>query len=264
MVRYSGICKLQPPAKLHFPPSGLSSSPFLDRVFPDRVTYPIKKVKGLELVKILTTDELWFGISDHDAVSVCLLLVPTIVFMGREPSENQDSSFQNIDMDANIHSDVHVEEQNSPMMDKEDLLAVFDVKDRITMIEKALKLRYQESSEDSVQQLCYKQHELGGSKSVSAVSNVCHQVVASETHHCPGEDEFGDDNDQEGLVKLVDDLCIKEHISGNVVDAKVVDEKVLDDKVLDEVLDAKVVDEKGQAISRLTATEDQQPPYNPP
>nr|GFD19100.1 hypothetical protein [Tanacetum cinerariifolium] len=75
------------------------------------------------------------------------------------------------------------------------------------------------------------------------------------------KNEFGDDNDQEGLVKLVDDLCIKEHISGNVVDAKVVDEKVLDDKVLDEmVLDAKVVDEKGQAISRLTATEDQQPP----
>nr|GEX66947.1 phospholipase-like protein [Tanacetum cinerariifolium] len=64
---------------------GLSSSPFLDRIFPDRVTYPVKKVKGLELVKILTTDELWFGISDHDVVSVCLLLVSTIVFMGREP-----------------------------------------------------------------------------------------------------------------------------------------------------------------------------------
>nr|GEY69892.1 ulp1 protease family, C-terminal catalytic domain-containing protein [Tanacetum cinerariifolium] len=242
-------------------------------------------------------------------------------------------------MDANIHSDVHVEEQNSPVIDKEYLLAVFDgikatvhitdkrkrevatsclvkeldlVKDRIVVIEKALKLRYQESSEDSVQQLCYKQHELGGSKNVSAVSDVFHQVVASETHHCPGEglgfiyansqdqfsvsqllqvatnekygpvvdctqlegsvgfdnvldpgckDEFGYDNDQEGLVKVIDDLCIEEHISGNVVDAKVVDEKVLDDKVLDEkVLDAKVVDEKGQAISRLTTTEDQQPP----
>nr|GEY06274.1 zinc finger, GRF-type [Tanacetum cinerariifolium] len=169
-------------------------------------------------------------------------------------AEDQDSPFQNMDMDANIHYDVHVEEQNSPVMDKEDLLA-----------------------------------------SVSAVSDVCHQVVASETHHCLGEglgfiyadsqdqfsvsqllqgsvgfdnvldlgckDEFGDDNDQEGLVKLVNDLCIEEHISSNVVDAKVVDEMVLDDKVLDEkVLDAKVMDEKGQAILRLTATEDQQPP----
>nr|GFA31564.1 hypothetical protein [Tanacetum cinerariifolium] len=219
-------------------------------------------------------------------------------------AEDQDSAFQNMDMDANIHSSVHVEEQNSPVMDKEDLLVVFDgieakvhiidkrkgevatsclvkeldlVKDRIAVIEKALKLRYQESSEDSVQQLCYKQHELGGSKSVSAVSDVFHQVVTSETHHCPGEgyvgfdnvldpgckDEFGDDNDQEGLVKLVDDLCIEEQISGNVVDAKVVDKKVLDDKVLnDKVLDAKVVDEKGQAISRLTATKGQQPPFD--
>nr|GEZ28563.1 hypothetical protein [Tanacetum cinerariifolium] len=237
-------------------------------------------------------------------------------------AEDQDSPFQNMDMDVNIHSDVHVEEQNSPVMEKEDLLAVFDgikatihiidkrkgevatsclvkeldlVKDRIAVIEKALKLRYQESSEDSVQQQCYKQHELGGSKdrySVSVVFDVCHQVVASETHHCAGEgsgfiyadsqdqfsvsqllqvsigfdnvldpdckDEFGYDNDQEGLVKLVDDLCSEEHISGNVVDAKVVDEKVLDDKVLDKkLLDAKVVDEKGQAISCLTATEDQ-------
>nr|GEY75919.1 hypothetical protein [Tanacetum cinerariifolium] len=237
-------------------------------------------------------------------------------------AEDQDSPFQNMDMDVNIHSDVHVEEQNSPVMDKEDLLAVFDgikatihiidkrkgevatsclvkeldlVKDRIAVIEKALKLRYQESSEDSVQQQCYKQHELGGSKdrySVSVVFDVCHQVIAYETHHCPGEgsgfiyadsqdqfsvsqllqvsivfdnvldpnckDEFGYDNDQEGLVKLVDDLCSEEHIYGNVVDAKVVDEKVLDDKVLDKkLLDAKVVDEKGQAISCLTATKDQ-------
>nr|GEU47980.1 ribonuclease H-like domain-containing protein [Tanacetum cinerariifolium] len=199
-------------------------------------------------------------------------------------AEDQDSSFQNMDMDANIHSDVHVEEQNSPVMDKEDILAVFDdikatvhiidkrkgevatfclvkeldlVKDRIAMIEKAWKLRYQESSEDSVQQLCYKQHELGGFKGSVGFDNVLDPSC---------KDEFDDDNDQEGLVKLVDDLCIEEHISGNVVDAKVVDEKVLDDKVLDEkvleekVLDAKVVDEKGQAISRLTATEDQQPP----
>nr|GEV25521.1 phospholipase-like protein [Tanacetum cinerariifolium] len=256
-----------------------------------------------------------------------MFVASIIVFMGREPRyyipdnvlesvddlPDQDSAFQNMDMDDNIHSSVHLEEQNSPVMDKEDLLVVFDgieakvhiidkrkgevatsclvkeldlVKDRIAVIEKALKL--------------------------SAVSDVFHQVVTSETHHCPGEgsgfiyadsqdqflvsqllqvatnkkskpvidctqlegsvgfdnvldpdckDEFGDDNDQEGLVKLVDDLCIEEQISSNVVDAKVVDKKVLDDKVLDEkVLDAKVVDEKGQAISRLTATKGQQPP----
>nr|GEW23946.1 phospholipase-like protein [Tanacetum cinerariifolium] len=194
-------------------------------------------------------------------------------------AKGQDSPFQNMDMDANIHSDVHVEEQNSLVMDKEDLLAVFNgikatvhiidkrkgdvatscivkeldlVKDKITVIEKALKLRYQESFEDSVQQLCYKQHELGGSKGSVGFDNVLDLGC---------KDEFGNDNDQEGLVKLVDDFCIIEHISDNVVDAKVVDEKVLDDKVLDEkVLDAKVVDEKGQAISRHTATEDQQPP----
>nr|GFC70718.1 hypothetical protein [Tanacetum cinerariifolium] len=93
-----------------------------------------------------------------------------------------------MDMDANIHSGVHVEEQNSRVMDKEDLLAVFDgikatvyiidkrkgevatfclvkeldlVKDKIVVIEKALKL--------------------------SAVFDVCHQVIAYEIYHYPGE-----------------------------------------------------------------------------
>ncbi|GJR32440.1 hypothetical protein Tco_1108672 [Tanacetum coccineum] len=64
---------------------GISSSPFLDRIFPDRSTNPVKKVKGDELLKLFTTDDLWFGIFDHDVVRVCLLLVATIVFMGREP-----------------------------------------------------------------------------------------------------------------------------------------------------------------------------------
>ncbi|GJV14077.1 hypothetical protein Tco_1359400 [Tanacetum coccineum] len=37
------------------------------------------------LLLIIFVDELWFAIIDHDAVRVCLLLVATIVFMGREP-----------------------------------------------------------------------------------------------------------------------------------------------------------------------------------
>nr|GFD07670.1 hypothetical protein [Tanacetum cinerariifolium] len=77
------------------------------------------------------------------------------------------------------------------------------------------------------------------------------------------KNEFGDDNDQEGLVKLVDDLCIKEHISGNVVDAKVVDEKVLDDKVLDEmVLDAKVYAGVGVDVHVDNVQCAQKPPLN--
>ncbi|GJZ03492.1 hypothetical protein Tco_0536767 [Tanacetum coccineum] len=126
----------------------------------------------------------------------------------------QDSPYPNMVKDVDINSDVHVEDQNSPLMDKEDLLAEFDgikatvhiidkrkgevatsclekeldlVKDIIAVIEKALKLRYHDSSEDHVQRVFYNQHELGGSKSVSAVSDVCHQVLASETHDYPGE-----------------------------------------------------------------------------
>ncbi|GJR26294.1 hypothetical protein Tco_1102526 [Tanacetum coccineum] len=39
-------------------------------------------------MELFTNDDLWFGISDHDAVRVCLLLVATIVFMGRETRYN--------------------------------------------------------------------------------------------------------------------------------------------------------------------------------
>ncbi|GKD28684.1 hypothetical protein Tco_1239462 [Tanacetum coccineum] len=58
----------------------------------------------------------------------------------------------------------------------------------------------------------------------------------------PGcKDKLADDNDQEGLVKLVDKLSMEEHVLANI-------------------LDEKMVDEKGQASPRLTATEVQQPP----
>nr|GFB16345.1 hypothetical protein [Tanacetum cinerariifolium] len=229
--------------------------------------------------------------------------------------DDQDSPYLNMDKDAKIYSDVLVEDQNSPIIDKEDLLAEYDgikvknhiidkrkgevatsclekeldlVKEKTAVIKKALKLRYQDRFKDFVQQVCYKQHELGGSKSTSAVSDVFHQVVASETYDCTGEcsdfiyaesqykfsipqllqlaineksrpivdctqleewsvgfdnvldpgckDELANDNDQEGLVKLVDIMSTKEHISANILD------------------------EKGQASPRLTAMKVQQPP----
>ncbi|GKB75733.1 hypothetical protein Tco_0942628 [Tanacetum coccineum] len=49
-----------------------------------RITKPIKKVKGDELLNVFRTPELWSAIFDDDALRVCLLLVATIVFLGRE------------------------------------------------------------------------------------------------------------------------------------------------------------------------------------
>nr|GFD21998.1 hypothetical protein [Tanacetum cinerariifolium] len=106
-------------------------------------------------------------------------------------AEDQNLPYEYMDNDSNIHSDVHVEHQNSQNMAKDDILAEFDgikatidiidkrkgevatsclekeldiVKDRIVVVENALKLRYQDASEDPVKQFCYKQHELVGSK----------------------------------------------------------------------------------------------------
>ncbi|GKD78400.1 hypothetical protein Tco_1341021, partial [Tanacetum coccineum] len=161
-------------------------------------------------------------------------------------AKDQDSPYPYMDEYTNIHSNVHVEDQNSPIMDKEDLLADFDgikatlhiidkrkgkvatsclekeldlVKDKIAMLEKAFKLRYQDNSEDSVQQVCYKQHELSGSKSVSAVLDVFHQVVASETHDCAGEGSgfiYADSQDKFSVLQLLQ-VAINEK-SGPVVD----------------------------------------------
>nr|GEX97817.1 hypothetical protein [Tanacetum cinerariifolium] len=234
---------------------GLSSSPFLDRIFLDRVTNPVKKVKGVDLVKLLITDELWFGISDHDAVrimSLCNLGVTEIICSGGDTAEeqmqvysnnhsdvhaeDQDSPYPNMDKDANIHFVVHVEDQNSPIMDKDDLLAEFDekevdlVKDRIAVIENALKLRVLAQSQMFAIKLLHP-------KPMTALGSVGFDKMLD-----PGcKDELADDNDQEGLVKMFDKLSMEEHISANI-------------------LDEKVVDEKGQASPRLTATKVQQPP----
>ncbi|GJS87881.1 hypothetical protein Tco_0770517 [Tanacetum coccineum] len=125
---------------------GIPSSIFLDRIFPDRCTNRVKKVKGDDLMLLFTTDDLWFGISDHDAVrtdSVGEVLVPDveqeqnliclIVDTADETSQldlnihsddhvqDLNSTYQDIDKDSNIHCKDHVEEQNSPFqdMDKE-------------------------------------------------------------------------------------------------------------------------------------------------
>ncbi|GJU97378.1 hypothetical protein Tco_1326649 [Tanacetum coccineum] len=128
--------------------------------------------------------------------------------------EEQNSPFQDMDKESNIHSHDTVEQQNSPNMCKEHVLAEFDaikatvniidkikgevstsclekeldiVKDRIAVFEKCFKLRYHDTSEDSIKQVCYKQHDFHCSKSDSAVSDVFHQEVASEKRDWPGE-----------------------------------------------------------------------------
>nr|GEY68915.1 hypothetical protein [Tanacetum cinerariifolium] len=192
-------------------------------------------------------------------------------------AEDQDSPYENMDKDVNIHYDVHVEDENSPIIDKDELLTEFDgikpivyiidkrkgkvvtsclekdldlVMDRIAVLEKAFKLRYQYSSEDSAQQVCYKQYELGRSKSQMFAIKLLHpkpmntpvkvQVLFMQSQDKffvsqllqlarsvgfdnmldPGyKDELADDNDQEGLVKLVDLISMEEHIIGRQPDA---------------------------------------------
>nr|GEX43914.1 phospholipase-like protein [Tanacetum cinerariifolium] len=64
---------------------GLQNSPFCDRVFPDKISKPLKKVRALELLGLIKSPKKWYALSDKDSVKVCLLLVSNIVFMGREP-----------------------------------------------------------------------------------------------------------------------------------------------------------------------------------
>ncbi|GJS22328.1 transposase, MuDR, MULE transposase domain protein [Tanacetum coccineum] len=59
-------------------------SPFCDRVFPDKIAEPLKKVRVSELLELIRKPERWSLLSDEDSVKVCLLLVSNIVFMGRE------------------------------------------------------------------------------------------------------------------------------------------------------------------------------------
>ncbi|GKE42578.1 hypothetical protein Tco_1469862 [Tanacetum coccineum] len=54
------------------------------RVFPNKIAYPLKKVRVSELMEFIRKPKMWYALSDEDSVKVCLLLVENIVFMGRE------------------------------------------------------------------------------------------------------------------------------------------------------------------------------------
>nr|GEV84739.1 phospholipase-like protein [Tanacetum cinerariifolium] len=64
---------------------GLQNSPFFDRVFLDKISNPLKKVRVLELLGLIKSPKKWFALSNEDSVKVCLLVVSNIVFLGREP-----------------------------------------------------------------------------------------------------------------------------------------------------------------------------------
>nr|GEX12677.1 hypothetical protein [Tanacetum cinerariifolium] len=44
------------------------------RVFPDKISKPLKKVRVLELLGLIKSPKMWFALSDEDSVKVCLLL----------------------------------------------------------------------------------------------------------------------------------------------------------------------------------------------
>ncbi|GJY88256.1 hypothetical protein Tco_0502884 [Tanacetum coccineum] len=100
------------------------------------------------------------------------------------------------------------------------------VKERTIVVKKALKLRYQDSSEDFVaKQVNHKPHELVGSESNSAVC----EIFAIKMWHPKNlsspvkvqsvyiNEQF-DDKGEEGLVKLDDMLSMEENISDVKVD----------------------------------------------
>ncbi|GKA54506.1 hypothetical protein Tco_0753455 [Tanacetum coccineum] len=140
------------------------------------------------------------------------------------------------------------------------------VKDIIAMLEKCFKLRYQDTSEDSVKQVCYKQHDFHCSKSDSAISDVVHQEVASEKGTGLGSVGFNDmldprfkdhqlnDNVPKGLVFVsFDDMLdpvSKDHLlNGNVpkglvkpVDMMCGEDNILDDKLDETVAGGVIVD----------------------
>nr|GEY38094.1 hypothetical protein [Tanacetum cinerariifolium] len=125
--------------------------------------------------------------------------------------KEQNSPFQEMGKESNIHSHNTVEQQNSPNMCKELVLAEFDaiketidiidkrkkevstsclekeldiVKDRIAVLEKCFKLRYHDTSEDPVKQVCYKQHDFHYSKMI-----VQYQMFSIKKLHPKKRDE---------------------------------------------------------------------------
>ncbi|PWA72527.1 phospholipase-like protein [Artemisia annua] len=63
---------------------GLKESPFFDRLFPQKKLTQKKKIKGEQLLQFLNNAKLWESLSDDDAVRVCLLVIATFAFIGRE------------------------------------------------------------------------------------------------------------------------------------------------------------------------------------
>ncbi|GKD17241.1 phospholipase-like protein, partial [Tanacetum coccineum] len=61
------------------------SSPFCERLFSDKITKKaVKRLISIELLRVLRHKKTWLGLSDMDAVRVCLLIVVELVFMGKE------------------------------------------------------------------------------------------------------------------------------------------------------------------------------------
>ncbi|GJU31478.1 hypothetical protein Tco_1175067 [Tanacetum coccineum] len=93
------------------------------------------------------------------------------------------------------------------------------VKDRIAVLEKCFKLRYHNTSEDYVKQVCYKQHDFHCSKSDSAVSDVFHQEVAFEKRDWPGEASgfiYAESQDKYSVLQLLQ--LVSNEKSGPVFD----------------------------------------------
>lgn len=64
---------------------GIPFSPFFDRLFPERKSTNKKRIKGQELLQLMNSGPVWESLLDEDAVRICLLVIATSVFIGREP-----------------------------------------------------------------------------------------------------------------------------------------------------------------------------------
>ncbi|GKA87441.1 hypothetical protein Tco_0809205 [Tanacetum coccineum] len=63
--------------------NGLQNSPFCDRVFPDKIAEPLKKVRVSEVLEVIRSPERWSALSDEDSVK-CLGCIPMgIIFLER-------------------------------------------------------------------------------------------------------------------------------------------------------------------------------------
>nr|GEX32146.1 ribonuclease H-like domain-containing protein [Tanacetum cinerariifolium] len=98
------------------------------------------------------------------------------------------------------------------------------VKDRLSLLEKAIKLRYHGTSEDSVKQVC--------NKSDNGVSDVFHQEIPCEKHQFTGEgsafvyaesqDKYSGSVAYDDMLAPVDMMANEENISDTKLDERVV------------------------------------------